>query len=120
MKNILFIDDNVQSGILAKIYLEKEGYHVFVAKDTTKARSYLSNHDMHCIITDIGMPGENGIDFYKWIRAQDAYKNIPVFMISAHAFSLGDLDIDLDNFFMEKPIFYPSLINRLKKILKED
>ena len=110
MKNILFIDDNVQSGILAKIYLEKEGYHVFVAKDTTKARSYLSNHDMHCIITDI--------ETLKRIRKFN--KNIPVFMISAHAFSLGDLDIDLDNFFMEKPIFYPSLINRLKKILKED
>lgn len=117
MVNILFVDDNAQSGLMAKIYLEKKGFHVFVAKDTTKARSFLSQKQIDCIITDVGMPGESGIDFYKWLKSQEEYKDIPVLIVSAHAFSLDDLDFDSSKNFFEKPIFFPKLIDRINEVL---
>lgn len=117
MINILFIDDNRQAGLLGKIYLEKYGFHVLVARETIKARSYLNKNKIDFIIVDIGMPGESGIDFYQWLKAQESYKNIPVCLVSAHAFSLGKLNNDDTPVFFEKPIFFPKLIDHIKNTL---
>lgn len=117
MTNILYIDDNAHAGLLAKIYLEREGYHVFVAKDTTRARSFLSKHPIACIITDVGMPGESGIEFYHWLQSQNEYKNLPLIFVSAHAFQINEIKNQSTITFLEKPIFFPDLIHRLKKLL---
>jgi DNA-binding response OmpR family regulator len=116
--HILFVDDDSNSGLLAKLYLERKNFKVHVAKDTTRARSLLDKFKFNIIISDIGMPGENGIDFCKWLKKEENYKNIPVFLISAHASNLADLNPKTDVEFFEKPLFFPQLIDRINKTLK--
>ena len=118
MINILFVDDDSNSGLMAKLYLERNNFKVYVAKDTTRARNLLEKFKFNLIISDIGMPGENGIEFFKWLKKEDAYKQIPVFLISAHASNLDDLGPKADVEFFEKPLFFPRLIDRINKILK--
>ena len=118
MINVLFVDDDFNSGLMAKLYLERNKFKVYVAKDTTRARNLLGKFKFSLIISDIGMPGENGIDFFKWLKKEDAYKEIPVFLISAHASNLDDLDPKTDVEFFEKPLFFPKLIDRINKIIK--
>ena len=119
MTTILFIDDDSNCGLIAKLYLEKNDFKVYVAKDTTKARNLLNRNKFDLIISDIGMPGESGIDFYKWLQDEDQYKNIPVFLVSAHASNLADLDPKVNVEFFVKPLFFPKLIDRILSILNE-
>ena len=116
--NILFIDDDSNAGLMAKLYLERYNFKVYVGKDTQRARSLLKKFNFEIIICDIGMPGENGIEFFKWLKREDTYKHIPVFLISAHASNLDDLDPKSGVEFFEKPLFFPRLIDKINKILK--
>jgi DNA-binding response OmpR family regulator len=118
--HILFVDDDSHSGLMAKLYLERKDFQVHVAKDTIRARNLLSKIKIDLIISDIGLPGENGIDFFKWLKKEDDYKKIPVFLVSAHASNLADLDPTTDVDFFEKPLFFPRLIDKIHKILQVD
>ncbi|MEJ2542991.1 MAG: response regulator [Calditrichaceae bacterium] len=115
--NILFIDDDSNAGLMAKLYLERYNFKVYVAKNTQKARNLLEKYIFKLIISDIGMPGENGIEFCKWLKKEEIYKNIPVFLISAHASNLADLDPNSDVEFFEKPLFFPKLIDKINKVI---
>ena len=117
LKNILFIDDDSSSGLMAKLYLERNKFKVYVAKNTNRARKLLGQFHFNLIISDIGMPGENGIEFFKWLRNEDTFKDIPVFLISAHASNLDDLDPNADVEFFEKPLFFPTLIDRINEVI---
>ncbi len=119
MKNILYIDDNINAGILAKIFLEKNGFHVYVSKNTEKARSMLSKKIIHFIITDVGLPGESGIDFYKWLQIHPDYKDIPVLIVSGHAMEFNDVLKNHEDIFVAKPVFFPKLIDRIHQILRD-
>lgn len=117
MTNILFVDDDSNCGLIAKLYLEKNDFKVYVAKDTIKARNLLKSIKFDLIISDIGMPGESGIDFCKWLQDENQYKDIPVFLVSAHASNLADLDPKVDVDFFVKPLFFPKLIDKIQEVL---
>jgi CheY-like chemotaxis protein len=119
LKNILYIDDNPQSCLLTKIYLERNQYHVFVSSNTEKARRILTEHAIHCILTDIGLPGEDGVTFYKWLMTQPQYKDIPVLFVSAHAIGFDEILMRHKANFISKPIFYPDLIKKLQNIFSD-
>jgi len=116
LKKILYIDDNTQSCLLTKIYLERNQYHVLVCTNTEKARKILGEHAIDCILTDIGLPGEDGLTFYRWLLKQPQYKDIPVLLVSAHAIGFDSALTEHKDIFISKPIFYPDLIERLDEL----
>lgn len=116
---ILYIDDNIQAGRLTKLYLEKNKFKVFLAGDTTAARDILAAEKINVLITDIGLPGEDGLQFYKWLQNIEPYKKIPVLLVSAHAVGFDDILRDHRDIFIAKPVFFPELISRLEKICKD-
>ncbi len=79
-KTILYIDDDYQAGLLCKVFLEKAGFRVEIVLNTIDARKVLAEKNIDMVITDVGLPGENGIDFYKWMT-QSEYKEIPVLIV---------------------------------------
>lgn len=117
MASILFIDDDRQTLILAQLYLEREGFKVYACADTEKARKMLQKHQIDYIVTDVGLPGENGLQFFDWLQEQEAYRNIPVLFVSAHAVGFDEHLTKHRDRFMAKPIFFPDLISRLKQEL---
>lgn len=119
MKKILYVDDNAQACLLFKLFLEKEGYKVFTTKETTTARKVLNRERVQAIVSDIGMPGENGLDFYHWLQGQEAYRDIYFLFVSGHAMSVDNRLAGFKEKFVSKPIFFPDLIERLQKALEE-
>lgn len=113
---VLYIDDNRQACLLTKIYLERTDFEVHVCYDTRKARTILDKQAVDCIITDIGLPGENGIAFYEWLQQQPRLKDIPVLFVSAHAVGFDHVLREHRDSFISKPIFFPDLIKRLRKL----
>ena len=120
MYTILYLDDNKQSCKLIKYYLEKKGFSVLTCQNTGKARETLSNNKIDAIITDIGLPGENGLDFYNWLQEHETYQSIPVLMVSAHAFGFDEVLTKHKDIFLSKPIFFPELIKRLNNLIEEN
>ncbi len=117
MPSILFLDDDKQTLILAKLYLEKEGFEVFGCSNTQKARNILQNKRIDYIITDVGLPGENGLQFYDWLQSRQEFRHIPVLFVSAHALGFDEHLTKHRDRFMTKPIFFPELIERLQREL---
>ena len=117
MKQILYIDDNSQACLLFKLFVEKEGFKVFTAKETTAARKILSREKIDCITTDIGLPKEDGIKFYQWVQEQPEYKDIFFLFVSGHAVGFDQVLMEHRNNFITKPIFFPDLIDRLEREL---
>ncbi len=115
--NILVVEDqNEISSILSK-YLNNEGYDNFVAKDGFAALEYFNNNECHLVLLDIMMPGINGFDVLKQIRA---VSDIPVIMLTAKQEEIDRLkgfDFGADDYVI-KPFSARELMKRVKALLR--
>ena len=79
---VLLVDDELSSAEVLALVLAGEGYHVTVAADGRQALDRLDESAPQLLVTDFMMPGMNGGDLAKAVRERDAYRAIPVLMIS--------------------------------------
>jgi CheY-like chemotaxis protein len=70
MARILVIDDDMNVQKLLKKILEKAGYEVQAVSDGPSAIKIARNHPPHLIISDILMPGMDGIDTMVELRRE--------------------------------------------------
>ena len=69
--NILLIDDEplTLQMLQKKIPWQEIGIdQVYTANDTRFARQLLQTFSIQLLVCDIEMPGENGLDFLKWVK----------------------------------------------------
>jgi len=69
---ILVIDDERELLVMMKAILEEKGYRVFCAADGPEGIRLNELEDPDLIILDLRMPGMNGIETLRGIRAADA------------------------------------------------
>jgi two-component system, cell cycle sensor histidine kinase and response regulator CckA len=81
--SILLIDDEADSLSLLKGILAAEGYRVRSADSGRLALASLAGWLPELILLDIRMPGMNGFEVYRRLRAIERLKNVPVMFISA-------------------------------------
>ncbi len=67
-KKILVVDDELSMREFLEILLKEEGYHVHTANDGKMAAQKIKEDDYHLVITDIQMPGMNGLDVLKEVK----------------------------------------------------
>jgi CheY-like chemotaxis protein len=121
-KKILVIDDEeliIKS--LVKL-LEKEGYDVFVAKNGQDALAMIEEEQFDLIISDIRMPGINGVDTVRLIHGVLDKLNIrkpPVVFITGFADEETKKEaMTLQPIaFMLKPFDIKELVNKIKAAL---
>lgn len=69
-ETILLVDDEVETLVAVRKVLEKRGgFEVLVAESAEKALDLLGNADISLVITDIRMPGMDGMSLLKNIKA---------------------------------------------------
>ena len=82
-KHILVVDDSKTIRNLVAFVLKAEGFRVSTAEDGLDAMEKLYSLDqVDLIVSDVNMPRMDGFTFIKNIRAQDAYKDIPIIVLS--------------------------------------
>ncbi|CAM4316890.1 response regulator transcription factor [Paenibacillus tarimensis] len=86
INTILVVDDDQSIAELLRDFLENDNFRVVIANDTAEAWNLFQLHAVHCIILDIMMPGQNGFDFCRQVRAESG---VPILFLSAR----GD-DVD--------------------------
>jgi two-component system response regulator MtrA len=83
MANVLIVDDDVDGCRPLGRLLEVVGHKPFFVHDGRAALSLLDKIRPDMILLDVMMPGLNGIDVLKTIRAHPLHKDLPVVIYSA-------------------------------------
>lgn len=81
MFKILLVEDDISLNDSIKVFLTKKGYNVFASYSSKYALKELEQYQVDIIITDLMMPGIDGIEFIKQIR--NAGIDVPIIIISA-------------------------------------
>lgn len=81
-KSILIVDDAASIRATVSIALQGAGYDVIEASDGNDALGKLSGRRVNLIISDVNMPGMDGLTLLKRLREQPATKYIPVIMLT--------------------------------------
>ena len=83
---ILVVDDFSTMRRIIKNLLKDLGFtNIQEADDGNTALPMLQQGDFDFVVTDWNMPGMQGIDLLRAIRASDKLKHLPVLMVTAEA-----------------------------------
>ena len=119
-KHILVVDDSKTIRNLVAFVLKAEGFRVSTAEDGLDAMEKLySLEQVDLIVSDVNMPRMDGFTFIKNIRAQDAYKDIPIIVLSTEG---QEKDIQTGmalgaNLYMVKPAQTEKMVRNIKMLL---
>jgi two-component system chemotaxis response regulator CheY len=86
MKSILLVDDSATVLLSTSSILSKAGYEVSKAASGNEALGLLNTGlKPNLIITDLNMPGMNGIEFIKAARLLPAHKFVPILFLTTES-----------------------------------
>jgi two-component system, OmpR family, copper resistance phosphate regulon response regulator CusR len=116
--HILVIEDEERVALPVKRGLEELGFMTTIAADGTTGLKMALSGSFDLVITDILLPGTNGIDLCKSIRRE--LPDIPIIMLTA----LGTTDDKVEGFdsgandYLVKPFDFRELYVRVRELLK--
>ena len=87
-KKVLLVDDDIRNIFSLSAVLEERGMFVMTASNGQEALEQLKSvrvNNVDLIITDIMMPGMDGLELIKLIRAEDCYYSLPIIALTAKA-----------------------------------
>lgn len=82
---VLIIDDNPANLKLVRVLLASEGFNVRTAADAAEAQKILSKWHPKLILMDIQMPGIDGLELTRRLKADPATRDITVVGLTAYA-----------------------------------
>jgi len=85
MALILVVDDSNTMRQMLSFTLTDAGHEVVEARDAAEAMEQLQLSEFDLVISDINMPGMNGIDLVREIRAMPEYKFTPVLVLTTES-----------------------------------
>ncbi len=118
---ILVVDDFSTMRRIIKNLLKDLGFsNIQEADDGSTALPMLQQGDFDFVVTDWNMPGMQGIDLLRAIRADDKLKHLPVLMVTAEAkkeqiVAAAQAGV---NGYVVKPFTAPTLKEKLDKIFE--
>jgi len=118
MIKILLIEDEPKTVQSLKQGLEENNYDVSIAYDGHMGKQLALTHTYQLIVSDIIIPGINGLDLCKELRAQGI--QTPILMLTA----LSTTDDKLNGFeagaddYLPKPFDFKEFLARVKALIK--
>ncbi len=119
-KRIILIEDEEDIAALIKLQAEISGYKLHVEVDGINGFRAVEREKPDLVILDIMLPGENGLDVCRKIKAAPELKNIPIIILSAKGEELDvvlGLELGADDY-VAKPFSPKVLFSRIKAILR--
>ena len=119
MKTALVIEDNDNNMELITFIMESAGYATLRAFSGEEGLELSRNDAVDFVILDIQLPGIDGPEVLRQIRAHDATKDLPVIAMTSYAMS-GDRERLLAggcNGYIEKPIRPDKVVEQIEEIL---
>ncbi|WP_053960529.1 response regulator transcription factor [Sulfobacillus thermosulfidooxidans] len=115
---ILLVDDEDHIRELCRLYLQSAGFEVTEAADGLSALQKLEQQDVDLVVLDIMLPGIDGFEVLKTIRARQVW--LPVVMLTAvgdEEDRIAGLEQGADDYLI-KPFSPKELVARVKAVLR--
>ncbi|MCD8231948.1 MAG: response regulator transcription factor [Clostridiales bacterium] len=116
-QKILIVDDDENIAELISLYLLKECYDTLIVPDGESALREFKNYRPNLILLDLMLPGIDGYQVCREIRAQS---NTPIIMLSAKGEvfdKILGLELGADDYIM-KPFDSKEMVARVKAVLR--
>jgi two-component system, sensor histidine kinase and response regulator len=117
---VLVVDDNAENRALAEAILTEEGYRVVLASGGEEGVRLFTDERPDCVLLDVRMPGVDGFEACRRMRAVEGGADIPIVFLTAQR--------DLDTFdaaqrtgaddFLTKPVRPAELALRVQAAVK--
>ena len=117
LKKVLVVDDDVKIIKILKIYLQQDGYEVYTALDGDEALRLAREKHPEVIILDLLLPGIDGYEVCKTLRAES---EVPIIMLTARTAEqdmIKGLDLGADDYVI-KPFSPREIAARVRAVLR--
>jgi two-component system, OmpR family, response regulator len=114
---ILVVEDEQAIADLVRAYLKRDGFGVVWARSGEQALDELSRHPVRLVVLDIGLPGIDGFEVCRRLRARTG---VPILILSARddeVDRVAGLEAGADDY-VTKPFSPRELVARAKAILR--
>ena len=126
METILIVDDETNYTVILSAVLEDEGFETLTANSGPDALGILADSDVDLVLTDMKMPGMDGIELLELVKKEDA--DLPVIMMTAHgtvekaveAMQKGAYSYILKPFDNEQLVLYVNKAVSMFRVVKEN
>jgi len=119
-KKILIVEDEKDILHLVKHYLEKEGYRVSTATTGAEGLKLAKSDHPDLLVLDLMLPGMDGLEVCKRLRADQPTAILPIIMLTAKAEesdTVIGLELGADDY-VTKPFSPKALVARVKALLR--
>ncbi|WP_347273816.1 response regulator transcription factor [Candidatus Kuenenia sp.] len=119
-ETILIVDDEQDIVNLIMYHLEKDGYKTITALDGETALALSKSEHPALIILDIMLPGMNGLEVCKRLKADEALSGAAIIMLTARG-EEGDITLGLKlgaDDYVTKPFSPKELVARVHSVLR--
>jgi two-component system, OmpR family, alkaline phosphatase synthesis response regulator PhoP len=120
VQRILVVDNNPQIVRLVSSCLEEAGFVTLMAYNSDGALGAVRREPLDLVVLDVTLPGQNGLDITRWLRADPHMAGVPVLMLTPGVEDLDQvlgLEMGLDDF-LTKPFNLRDLMARVRAILR--
>ncbi len=119
MKKILLVEDNPNNSYLISYLLKNKGYLIIEARSGEVGVASAIKEKPDLILMDIQLPGIDGLEAVRQIRASESDGKIPIIALTSHAMT-GDKQKALlagCTGYIEKPINPETFLQEIEKYL---
>ena len=116
---ILYVEDNEDNIYVVKNRFARAGFTVLVATDGEQGVAMAATERPDLILMDLRLPGLDGWEATRQIKAQPGTQHIPIIALTAHAMT-GDREKALAagcDDFDTKPVEMPRLLEKVRALL---
>lgn len=121
MAKILLVEDNEMSADMLSRRLRRRGYEVVVAVDGREAVRLTASELPELVVMDMSLPGIDGWEATRILKADDATCSIPVVALTAHALPAERgraLQAGCDDY-DTKPVEFPRLLGKIEALIEK-
>lgn len=118
--HILVVDDEPDISALVAYHLARESYRVRTAASGPEALRAMETETPDLVLLDLMLPGVSGLDVLREIRRQEAWRDVPVILLTAmreEADRLEGLRLGADDY-VSKPFSPQEVVLRVGAVLR--
>jgi two-component system phosphate regulon response regulator PhoB len=118
-KHIQVVEDDGDIRFIVEYILEDANYSVETFGNATSFMNRSRTEGVDLIILDVMLPDGNGIDICRDLKGNEAFRKVPVIIMSAHAGSKSILEEACADDFINKPFDLDYFLMRVNRMLKD-
>jgi len=110
----IIVEDDLQSLYLMERYIKRTGFRPLFTTQGEKALALVRQERPVVVVLDLGLPGMNGWEVLRALKADATTRDIPVILYSG----LNEVENGLEAgaaAYLRKPVYYQDFLDALKK-----